>query len=84
MIGETDAKTEGTLQARFEKASSCSPCILLLKHIDAFAQSTQSQEPGKGMKTSWRVRQLLTESLKNPSLQKPSGIASLVYSLHGT
>ncbi|RPD65775.1 AAA-domain-containing protein [Lentinus tigrinus ALCF2SS1-7] len=47
VIGETDAKTEGTLRARFEKASSCSPCILLLKHIDAFAQSTQNQEPGK-------------------------------------
>ncbi|RDX45475.1 AAA-domain-containing protein [Lentinus brumalis] len=47
VIGDTDAKTEGTLQARFEKAASCSPCILLLKHIDAFAQSTQSQEPGK-------------------------------------
>ncbi|KAI0710443.1 AAA-domain-containing protein [Cerioporus squamosus] len=47
VIGETDVKTEGTLQARFEKAESCSPCILLLKHIDAFAQSTQGQEPGK-------------------------------------
>ena len=48
LIGENDAKTEGTLQARFERASSCSPCILLLRHIDAFAQSTQGQEPGKG------------------------------------
>lgn len=48
VIGDTDAKTEGTLQARFERAASCSPCILLLKHIDAFAQSTQGLEPGKG------------------------------------
>ncbi|KAI0350098.1 AAA-domain-containing protein [Trametes cingulata] len=47
VIGDTDAKTEGTLQARFERAASCSPCILLLKHVDAFAQSTQGQEPGK-------------------------------------
>ncbi|KAI0747694.1 AAA-domain-containing protein [Daedaleopsis nitida] len=47
VIGETDAKIEGTLHARFERASSCSPCILLLRHIDAFAQSTQGQEPGK-------------------------------------
>ncbi|KAI0831786.1 AAA-domain-containing protein [Trametes gibbosa] len=47
VIGDTDAKTEGTLQARFERAASCSPCILLLKHIDAFAQSTQGLEPGK-------------------------------------
>ena len=48
VIGDTDAKTEGTLQARFERAADCSPCILLLRHIDAFAQSTQAQEPGKG------------------------------------
>ncbi|KAH9890705.1 AAA-domain-containing protein [Cubamyces lactineus] len=47
VIGDTDAKTEGTLQARFERAASCSPCILLLRHIDAFAQSTQALEPGK-------------------------------------
>ncbi|KAH9924001.1 AAA-domain-containing protein [Epithele typhae] len=47
VIGENDAKTEGTLQARFERAASCSPCVLLLRHIDAFAQSTQGQEPGK-------------------------------------
>ncbi|KAI8998975.1 AAA-domain-containing protein [Trametes punicea] len=47
LIGDTDAKTEGTLQARFERAASCSPCILLLRHIDAFAQSTQGLEPGK-------------------------------------
>ncbi|KAI0668555.1 AAA-domain-containing protein [Trametes maxima] len=47
VIGDTDAKTEGTLQARFERAASCSPCVLLLRHINAFAQSTQSLEPGK-------------------------------------
>ncbi|KAI0328087.1 AAA-domain-containing protein [Cubamyces sp. BRFM 1775] len=47
VLGDTDAKTEGTLQARFERAASCSPCILLLRHIDAFAQSTQGLEPGK-------------------------------------
>ena len=48
VIGENDAKTEGTLRARFERASSCSPCILLLRNIDAFAQTTQGLEPGKG------------------------------------
>ncbi|EPS97368.1 hypothetical protein FOMPIDRAFT_79362 [Fomitopsis schrenkii] len=47
VIGENDAKTEGTLRARFERASSCSPCILLLRNIDAFAQTTQGLEPGK-------------------------------------
>ncbi|KAH9830946.1 AAA-domain-containing protein [Rhodofomes roseus] len=47
VLGENDAKTEGTLRARFERAASCSPCILLLRNIDAFAQTTQGLEPGK-------------------------------------
>ncbi|KZT66717.1 AAA-domain-containing protein [Daedalea quercina L-15889] len=47
VLGENDAKTEGTLRARFERASLCSPCILLLRNIDAFAQTTQGLEPGK-------------------------------------
>jgi hypothetical protein len=41
-------KTEGTIRARFDKASSCSPCILILRHIDALAQTTQVLETGKG------------------------------------
>lgn len=48
VIGENDVKTEGTLRARFEKAGSCSPCILVLRHLDALAQTTQSPESGKG------------------------------------
>ncbi|KAK7023801.1 peroxisomal biogenesis factor 6, partial [Favolaschia claudopus] len=47
LIGETDIKTEGTLRARFEKLEQCSPCILLLRHIDGLAQTTQALEPGK-------------------------------------
>lgn len=48
VIGETDVKTEGTLRARFDKAISCSPCVLLLRNIDALAQKTQVLEAGKG------------------------------------
>ncbi|KAJ7231442.1 P-loop containing nucleoside triphosphate hydrolase protein [Mycena haematopus] len=47
LIGETDTKTEGTLRARFEKLEECSPCILLLRHIDGLTQTTQASEPGK-------------------------------------
>ncbi|KAG6845032.1 hypothetical protein H0H87_001369 [Tephrocybe sp. NHM501043] len=47
LIGESDTKTEGTLRARFDKAKECSPCVLLLHHIEAFSQSTQAPEPGK-------------------------------------
>jgi len=48
IISENDVKTEGTLRARFDKAQNCSPCILVLRHIDALVQTTQSPEPGKG------------------------------------
>ncbi|KAF9268256.1 AAA-domain-containing protein [Marasmius fiardii PR-910] len=47
VIGENDTKTEALLQTRFENAASCAPCILLLRHLEAFAQSTQTPESGK-------------------------------------
>ncbi|KAI0259961.1 P-loop containing nucleoside triphosphate hydrolase protein [Gloeopeniophorella convolvens] len=46
-LGENDSKTEGLLRARFEQATSCSPCVLVMRHLDAFTQSTQPAEPGK-------------------------------------
>ncbi|KAJ7849118.1 AAA-domain-containing protein [Mycena olivaceomarginata] len=68
LIGENDTKTEGTLRARFEKLEECSPCILLLRHIDGLAQTTQVSEPGKepvlttvlrecidNVQNSWRI-----------------------------
>ena len=69
VIGENDAKTEGTLRARFERASSCSPCILLLRNIDAFAQTTHGMEPGKGdLSLSLSPLQLIIiQSLSPPS-----------------
>ncbi|KAF7311671.1 AAA domain-containing protein [Mycena kentingensis (nom. inval.)] len=68
IVGETDVKTEGTLRARFEKLEECSPCILYLRHVEAFVQSTQRLEPGKdlnvvnvlqecidSLRSSWRL-----------------------------
>ncbi|KAF7295187.1 AAA domain-containing protein [Mycena indigotica] len=49
IVGESEVKTEGTLRARFEKLEECSPCILFLRHIDAFIQTTQNLEPGKDL-----------------------------------
>ncbi len=48
VIGENDVKTEGLLRARFENAVACSPCVLVLRHLEAFAQSTQATENRKG------------------------------------
>jgi ATPase family associated with various cellular activities (AAA) len=47
-LGDNDTKTEGLLRARFEQATSCSPCILMMRHLEAFTQTTQHAEPGKG------------------------------------
>lgn len=49
LVGQTDAKTEGILRARFEQAAECTPCFLVLRHLDALAQTTVSGESGKGM-----------------------------------
>ncbi|KAJ7771890.1 AAA-domain-containing protein [Mycena metata] len=68
LVGENDTKTEGTLRARFDKLEECSPCILLLRHIDGLAQTTQALETGKesvltavlrecidNVQNSWRI-----------------------------
>ena len=36
------------MRARFAQAAECSPCVLLLRHVDALAQNAQVQESGKG------------------------------------
>lgn len=53
IAGETDAKTEGVLRARFERAAGCSPCMLLLRHVEALARKGQVLETGKGKSSSW-------------------------------
>lgn len=68
ILGENDVKTEATLQVRLEQAKTCTPCLLVLRHLEAFAQSTQAAEPGKepaivnvlreslsNMQTSWKL-----------------------------
>ncbi|KAG8879295.1 peroxisomal assembly protein [Tulasnella sp. 331] len=47
VVGESPAKTEGTLRARFEQAAACSPCIFLLSHIEALARKSQELESGR-------------------------------------
>ncbi|KAG6819232.1 hypothetical protein H0H93_013975 [Arthromyces matolae] len=49
ILDENNVKSEGTLRARFEKAKSCTPCILFLRHVDALAQTTQGLQPGKDL-----------------------------------
>ncbi|KAI0792948.1 P-loop containing nucleoside triphosphate hydrolase protein [Abortiporus biennis] len=48
IVGESAVQSEALVRTRFERASSCSPCILLLRHIEAFSQQTQTMEQSKG------------------------------------
>ncbi|CAE6521117.1 unnamed protein product [Rhizoctonia solani] len=44
LIADTEAKTEGTVRARFEQAALCAPCVFLIRHIEALVR------PGQGGK----------------------------------
>ncbi|KAH7921477.1 AAA-domain-containing protein [Leucogyrophana mollusca] len=61
VISDSDKRTEGLLRARIERAGACSPCVLLLRHIEAVVQSTQPPEPGKDSPIS----RVLAECLEN-------------------
>ena len=47
IIGDTAAFTEGSIQAQVGKASSCSPSILVLNHIEALCRKTESSAIGR-------------------------------------
>lgn len=68
VISENDVKTEGTLRARFDKAQECSPCILILRHIDALVQTTQTLEPGKGNIAALFLVNNFVDTLVDPAL----------------
>ncbi|GAA5930797.1 AAA family ATPase peroxin 6 [Sporobolomyces koalae] len=48
ILGDTEAKTEGRLQAlAVDKALACAPCILILRNIEALARKSQALETGQ-------------------------------------
>ncbi|KAK9241195.1 P-loop containing nucleoside triphosphate hydrolase protein [Lipomyces kononenkoae] len=40
IAGDTDAKTLGTLKARLERGSDCSPCVVLIRHLEAISKKS--------------------------------------------
>jgi hypothetical protein len=48
LLGETELKTEGHLRAKIDRAITCSPCLLLLRNIEALARKSQALETGQG------------------------------------
>lgn len=65
LIADTDARTEGILRARFDKAASCAPSILLLQNIDALARKSQALETGQEPAMA-SVLQSCLEGLRGP------------------
>ncbi|WFC98302.1 peroxisomal assembly protein [Malassezia yamatoensis] len=49
IVADTDANTEGVLQAKIERAIACTPCILLLQNIDALAKKGQNEAQTAGL-----------------------------------
>lgn len=47
IVGDTPAHTEGSILAAVDKAASCSPSILLLRHVEALASKAESGPRGR-------------------------------------
>lgn len=43
LVSDTDAHTEGILRAKFERARTCAPCIILLQNVDTLAKKGQNE-----------------------------------------
>ncbi|KAH8108214.1 AAA-domain-containing protein [Cristinia sonorae] len=61
ILGENSVHSEAMLQVAFEKASSCSPCMLILKHVDAFGKATQNADPSKSLAIADTLGQCIFE-----------------------
>ncbi|GJJ12495.1 hypothetical protein Clacol_006737 [Clathrus columnatus] len=59
ILGDTDVQTEGTLRALFEKSVACAPCILFLRHIEAFSKGSQTS--GDGEDLSGALQELIAD-----------------------
>ncbi|CAG8811905.1 14139_t:CDS:2, partial [Racocetra persica] len=63
--GETDTKTETSLRSRLDKAVTCSPCVLLLRHIDALARKSAILETGQEPTISIILQESFKQLIEN-------------------
>ncbi|KAI8070405.1 P-loop containing nucleoside triphosphate hydrolase protein [Gongronella butleri] len=47
IVSDTDAKTEAHLRAKFEKAASLAPCVILMRNLEALAKKSAVVETGQ-------------------------------------
>ncbi len=55
LLADTEVKTLGAFEAVVAKAKECSPCVLLLKHVEAFGRKANAQEQGSGECNGFRT-----------------------------
>ena len=65
ILSESDSKTEAYLRHRIERASSYRPCLLLLRHIDAFAKKRDVLEQGQDPAIRFVLADCLAEAQKD-------------------
>lgn len=46
LLSDTDVKTLGAFEAVIAKAKACTPCVLLLRNVDALGRKVSAQEHG--------------------------------------
>lgn len=62
VISDTDAKTELHLRAKFEKATSLAPCVVLIRGIEGLAKKSAVMETGQGNRKRGTTGMDLTRS----------------------
>lgn len=63
MIGDSDAKTVGTLKARLDRACQIAPCLVVLRHLDAIAK--KSQQDGRDPNIISSLNETMTQYLQS-------------------
>jgi hypothetical protein len=67
IVGDTDAHTTAGLQVQFERASTDRPCILIIRHLEAFDQLNTGSNTDEGS-SRLDVAGRLTDSSQCPQL----------------
>nr|QBH67442.1 putative PEX6-peroxisomal assembly protein [Ustilago esculenta] len=83
IISDTDVRTEGILRARFQKAAECTPCIFLLRNIEALARKSQALETGQEPPLATALQNCF-EELWSVTSEREAGHASLPVAVFGT
>jgi peroxin-6 len=64
IVSESESKTEAYLRHRIDRANSYRPCLLLLRHIDAFAKKRDVLEQGQDPAIRFVLQDCLAQAQK--------------------